>query len=102
MADADYKAGAAASRAASVGRMLHPDQIDDLGRAVLLLARELWVTKDRQRVLEAVLEERGIAVAEAIRDYRPDEALAAELKAERDRFTQSLIIALCPPDEANA
>jgi K+-sensing histidine kinase KdpD len=99
MAEAGYEAGAAASRAASSGRMLAPEQIDDLGRAVLLLARELWVTKDRQRVLEAVLEARGIEVAQAIRDHQPDEALAAELAAERERFTQALIAALCPPAE---
>jgi len=100
VAEADYRAGAAASRATSTGRMLAPEQLDDLGRAVLLLARELWVTKDRQRVLEAVLEARGISVTEAIRDHEPDAALAAELTAERERFTQALITALCPPDEA--
>ena len=102
MADTGYETGAAASRAARSGRMLQPDQLDDLGRSLLLLARELWVTKDRQRILEAVLEARGITVVEAIRDHQPDAALAADLKAERDRFTLALLAALCPPEEAGA
>lgn len=76
--------------------MLSPDQLDDLGRALLVLARELWVTKDRQRILEAVLEERGIAVAEAVRDYQPKDAVAEELAAERQRFTQEIMRALVP------
>lgn len=76
--------------------MLSPAQVDDLGRALLVLARELWVTKDRQRVLEAVLEERGIAVADAVRDYQPKDALADELAAERQRFTREVMRALAP------
>lgn len=79
--------------------MLRPDQLDDLGRTVLLLARELWVVKDRQRVLEAVLGERGIDVADAVRDYQPSGALAEALAAERDRFAQAVIDALCPEDQ---
>lgn len=97
---AELSAAAAMSQAPSTGQMLGPDQIDDLGRALLVLARELWVMKDRQRVLEAVLEERGIAVAEAVRDYRPSGALAAELQAERERFARSIMETLCPAAEA--
>jgi hypothetical protein len=87
---------AAMSQVASAGRTISPDQIDDLGRAVLLLARELWVTKDRQRVLEAVLEERGIAIGDAIRDYQPSGDIAAELEAERSRFAAAIVQTLCP------
>ena len=52
--------GAAASRQARSGQALAPDQIDDVANALLVLARELWVVKDRQRVLEALLAENGI------------------------------------------
>lgn len=83
----------------SAGRMLQPDQIDDLGRAVLLLARELWVVRDRQRVLEAVLGERGIDVAQAVSDYQPSGPMADELAEARDRFARSLVDALCPEDQ---
>src|SRR5688572_15559569 len=89
----------AASRAPNTGRMLQPEQLDELGRAVLLLTRELWVAIDRQRVLEAVLEARGIPVKDAVRDHQPDAALTAELAAERQRITEALLATLCPPEE---
>lgn len=87
------------SQAPVTGRMLRADQIDDLGRTVLLLARELWVVKDRQRVLEAILDERGIDVSAAVRDYHPAGSVADELKAERERFTAALMQSLCPAVE---
>jgi hypothetical protein len=96
MAEGGLSPAAAMSQASSAGPTLFPEQIDDLGRAVLLLARELWVVKDRQRVLEAVLEERGIDIVAAIRDFQPSGTLAAELEAERNRFASALVQTLCP------
>ena len=58
---------------------LTPDQIGDVGQAVLTLARELWIVKDRLRVLEAVLDERGLEVHEAVERHQPDPALEQEL-----------------------
>lgn len=89
-------AAAHMSQTVDTGRMLKPDQLDDLGRAVLVLARELWVVKDRQRILEAVLDAHGIDASTAVRDHQPDPALAAELEAERTRFTKAVIEALSP------
>lgn len=86
----------AASRAATSSPLLHPGQLDHLGKAMLLLARELWVTRDRLAILEAVLEARGIAVAEAIRDFQPDGALAERLAAERDAFARAIVSTLAP------
>ncbi|WP_448581472.1 hypothetical protein [Thermaurantiacus sp.] len=86
----------AASRAATSSPSLHPGQLDHLGKALLLLARELWVTRDRLAVLEAVLESRGIAVFEAIRDFQPEGALAERLAADRDAFARALIATLAP------
>lgn len=71
--------------------------LDDLGRAVLLLANEVAVLNDRQRVLEAVLGERGIDVADAVRDYQPRGALAETLKEEKARLARLIVEALCPP-----
>lgn len=90
MPDALLSDAAKMSQALSSSPALKPDHLDDLGRALLLLARELWVTKDRQIVLEAVLAERGIEVADAVRDYQPQAAVEALLKAERERFQQAL------------
>jgi hypothetical protein len=91
-------AAARMSQAASAGRMLAPGQIDELGKAVLLLARELWTVKDRQLILEAALAERGVDVRDLVRDWQPDAALAAELAAERKRFVETLLATLCPPE----
>lgn len=90
---------AAATRAASTGRFLKPDQLDDLGRAILFLARELWVTRDRLAVLEAVLDARGLDVSAAVADFQPDAALAARLAAERKALVEGLVATLCPPPE---
>lgn len=98
----NLKDGAAASRQARSGQALAPDQIDDVASALLVLARELWVVKDRQRVLEALLAENGIVAPSAVRDHQPGPALAAELETERLRYTNALMTALCPPSEDEA
>lgn len=97
--EAAQRAAAAASRAASTGRMLKDGQLDELGRAVLFLARELWVTRDRLAVLEAVLDARGLDVSAAVADHQPDAALAARLAAERKALVEGLMATLCPPAE---
>lgn len=91
-------AAARMSQAHSSGVKLGAANIDDLGRAVLLLATEVAVLNDRQRVLEAVLEERGIAVADAVRDYQPTGALADTLQGEQARLAKLIVEALCPPN----
>jgi hypothetical protein len=90
---------AATTRVAATGQFLKPEQLDDLGRAVLWLARELWVTRDRLAVIEAVLDARGLDVSAAVADFQPDAALAARLSAERRALVEGLIATLCPPAE---
>jgi hypothetical protein len=86
----------AASRATKLGNLLNSAQIDDVANALLVLARELWVTKDRQRVLEALLAEAGVIAPTAVADHQPGEALAAALATERTRYTQAIMDVLCP------
>jgi len=64
--------------------LLKPDQLDQLGLALITLAQEMWVIKDRQIVLEAILEEQGLA--HKVAAYQPDAALSAKLTRERERF----------------
>jgi hypothetical protein len=71
---------------------LTPDQIDSLGLAILSLAKELWVVKDRQLVAEALLRQNGL-LAE-LDTFQPDADLAAKLAAERRRFMNDLMAAL--------
>lgn len=79
--------------------MLAPGQVDDVARALLLLARELWVARDRMAVLEAVLDARGLDISAAVRDFEPPPALAERLAVERSAFTQAILDALCPTAE---
>jgi hypothetical protein len=75
-------------------QILKPDQIDDVAKAVLALARELWVTRDRMILMEGVLAERGIDIAAAIDAHVPDAALQARLDNERDRLIGAVVDAL--------
>ena len=77
---------------------LRDADVDRLGKALLTLARELWIVKDRQKILEAVLEDvlkdQGVAVAERIEKYQPDPALADALAKDRTAYINSLLLSL--------
>jgi hypothetical protein len=70
---------------------LKPEDIDKLGQAVLTLAKELWIVKDRQAITEAVLAKRGIDIREEIALFQPDAALDAKLNAERQALVTKLM-----------
>ncbi len=53
---------------------------------VLNLMQELWVVKDRAAMLEKVLEDAGISVAETVDSLQPDETKEAELDQQRKAF----------------
>lgn len=72
--------------------------IDRLGKALLTLAGEVWTLKDRQRILEAVLEEQGIAVSDLLEHHQPDDQLAAQLAKDRAAFIDQLLNSLESPD----
>jgi hypothetical protein len=98
----DLAAAVAASRRPRQGTALAPGQLDDVANTLLVLARELWVVKDRQRVLEALLADHGVLVPGAVADHQPGPALAAELEIERTRYTAAIIESLCPRTEDGA
>ncbi len=64
--------------------------------AFLSMARELWIMKDRQRVLEALLARHGILAPEAVSAWQPDAALQAELDRECRAFLDRLLADLNP------
>lgn len=74
--------------------ILKPDQIDNLAKAVLTLTHELWAMKDRQMILEAVLDKHGIKAAEEVDKLVPDEALAKKLAEERSAFAERVMRAI--------
>ena len=71
-------------------------RIDKLTQALLHVASELWVARDRQAVLEQLLADGGIGASGQIDAYRPDSALAARLEAEREAFVSSVLGYLAP------
>jgi hypothetical protein len=73
---------------------LRPEDIDKLGQALLTLTKELWVVKDRLRVLEAALTEAGTIVPNAIETYQPDESLTELLGQERAQLIEQVLGAL--------
>lgn len=78
---------------------LKADQLDDLARAVITLAKELWVMRDRQRALEAILEARDIPVAQALARHVPTPEQQRALDAERQAFVRNLVETLVPPPD---
>jgi len=73
---------------------LRREDIDRLGQALLTLTSELWVTRDRVRILEAALVNAGVLAPDAVNQLQPDAALQAELDAERARLIDALLTAL--------
>ncbi len=74
------------------GALLSGAQIDNLGRALLTLAQEVWVLRDRQRVMEAALADQDIVLD--LDRYQPGEDLKAALADERRQFVQTILKAL--------
>lgn len=69
------------------GRAYFDDvMIDNLFDSLLEVSAALWTVRDRQIVLEKVLAEKGVDVADAIEAYVPNEQDLAERKAERDEM----------------
>ncbi len=75
-------------------RAFIPEQIDNLGRAVITLTREICVLTDRLAVTEAVLAERGIEIAEAIETHQPDAALQGRIDTQVNRIIAEILATL--------
>jgi hypothetical protein len=71
-----------------------PESLDRVADAVLALTRELWVMRDRQMALEAVLARHGIDAATAVDGFTPDADFQARLDTERDRLIEAVAGAL--------
>jgi hypothetical protein len=78
-------------------RVLNAEDIDQLGQAVITLTKELWVMKDRQRILEAALADAGVLDREVVETYEPDEKLKEVLSTERRQLIDSVLNTLSTP-----
>ena len=70
---------------------LGPDKIDNLGRALFSLARELCVLTDRQLVLEKLLEDAGVVAGDTIEHYEPDKTVQAKIDKKMAAIVQSVM-----------
>lgn len=64
--------------------------LDNLVESLIALSAEVWADRRRARVVEKLLEEKGIT-ADMIEAYRPSAEDEAEWDAERDRFIRATL-----------
>jgi len=70
---------------------LEPGDIDQLARQHVELMAEVWILRDRVRLLETALQGKGILEADQLDNMVPDDALKALLKRERDGFVARIV-----------
>lgn len=70
-----------------------PENVDGLFSALMEVASEVWVLRDRCAVLEELLAERGSVTREEIDRYQPGPELAKRLTAERELFLKRVMAA---------
>jgi hypothetical protein len=64
--------------------------IDNLFNISLELGAALWVVKDRLRVIEELLDQKGILTTEQIERYRTPPEREREVRAKRDQFIERI------------
>ena len=64
--------------------------IDNLIAVTLELGAELWVQRERNRVIEKLLAEKGLLSSELIEAYQPSADDIARARAERDAFVNRI------------
>jgi hypothetical protein len=64
--------------------------LDNLVETVIALSAEIWADRRRARVIEKLLEEKGIT-EEMIESYRPSAEDEAAWDADRDRFIRATL-----------
>ena len=64
--------------------------IDNLLDAIVEMSAALWTVRDRQIVLEKVLEAQGIDASSLIEAHLPDDAEKAARAVEREDMVQSI------------
>jgi hypothetical protein len=71
--------------------------IDNLIAVTLELGAELWVQRERMRVIESLLAQHGVVTSEMIEQYRASDEQAAQARAERDAFVNRVYGAFARP-----
>ncbi len=72
---------------------------DPVARLALTLAKELWMLRDRQHVLEDALAQKGVDVRELVERRAPQGDAAQAIDKHRQRFVGEVLAALQPPGD---
>jgi len=72
---------------------------DPVARLALTLAKELWMLRDRQHVLEDALAQKGVDVRELVERRAPQGEAAQAIEKDRQRFVGEVLAALQPPGD---
>jgi len=75
---------------------------DKMFGVVLSLAREVYVLADRVRVLELLLQEKGVVTTDEVEGFAPRGEVEAVFRAEREGFFDRLLEPLAQDDTAGA
>ena len=75
-------------------RIIRPDQVDNLGEALIALTEEVWVLTDRVMVQEALLEAKGVMTKDEIDRAEPSADLEKALAERRERLIERIERAL--------
>ncbi len=67
--------------------------MDNLMTTVIALGAEVWTVRRRMKVLEALLEEKGIT-EEMVESYMPSQERMADWQEDRDAFVKRTFYAL--------
>lgn len=76
---------------APIPPILAPEDLDTLGRQHVQLMAEVWILRDRLKLLESVLVSAGLLKAGQLDDSVPDEALRQTLTQDRDAFVERIM-----------
>lgn len=70
---------------------LGDEMLDRMMNVIMGLAEELYVTRDRLKVMERVLESRGALGRDELNNWKPDQNQQDEILSERDAFIQAIL-----------
>ncbi len=73
--------------------MLHR-RIDDLAAAYVSVLGELWILRDRQAVLEEVLQHHNISATDEIDAFEPSGSFKSRLDSERQAWVRRMVGAM--------
>ena len=83
---------------------LGDEMLDRMMNVIMGLAEELYVTRDRLKVMERVLESRGALGRDELNNWKPDQNQQDEILSDRDAFIQAILGRALdkPPGDDNA